>query len=223
MTNFATWASGRGQFYATRHTGDTHYIASLAPVDELLSLTAGTVVVIQRKQDTTLRASSAFGNTAVAGAKKVNAHTPYSDGTVYWDWAGNSAGASRVSVAGLSFDTRWQFWTFTVGGGFGMRIYRNGQQVASNAGTPTRTADAANVLDINRSVGSSTNGDFADYQELKTYNRALSPSEVWHLYEDYLQDHPVTLRRFSRRVYSFGTVAAAGGNRRRRVLLCGSR
>lgn len=225
LTGGPTWTASRNEWSALACIAITHYVSAGSTDLMFPSQTDGSIVISNRKRDTTLRASSSFGTT-LASTKKINVHMPYSDGTVYFDWAGESSGSTRLSIAGLSFDTNQDHWVFTVGGGNGMKIYRKGVQVASNAATPSRTLDATNVCDINRGLGaSSTPGDISDYLEVRTYASALQASDAWRLYEDWREGYKDTLRRFSRRVYSFGTVAAGGSTvprkqhsyRRRRV------
>jgi hypothetical protein len=185
------------------------------------SASDGTVLVVYRHRDTTLRVAAAFGTLNQGGSfvSRITAGPIFSDGVVYWDWGGATEGASRLSVA-QSKDTNWHVWAFTVGGGFGMRIYKDGVLLASNAGTPSRTLNASAV-----SLGQDQfwGADEADVAELLTFRRALPPADVLAWTNQAFQGHPDTLRRFSRRSYLFDAAAGGGGggaNRRRRFLMC---
>ena len=61
-----------------------------------------TICLIRRKVDTTNRQAATFGFDA--DAYQCGTYLPWSDGTVYFDFGGQS-GAHRISVAGLSFST----------------------------------------------------------------------------------------------------------------------
>src|SRR5260370_1456226 len=98
-----------------------------------------TCLIIRRKVDTTARASSLFGTEddgSFPAFHGCGAHVPYSDGTVYWDYGGNG-GANRLTVAGLTFTTLVEKWTFTAGPQ-GSAIWRDGIKLASQATALTR-------------------------------------------------------------------------------------
>lgn len=78
-----------------------------------------------------------FGVSSGTGSDRMSGHVPYTDGTVYWDFGGSTAGATRVSVAGLTI-TQNDVWAFTTGPR-GMEIWQNGRLRASNSANPTRT------------------------------------------------------------------------------------
>lgn len=201
---------GAGQLISS---GAHHYSGSdgANPInnsDQLFpSATDGTVLILYRHRDTTLRVAAAFGTLDQGGSfvSRITAGPIYNDGNVYWDWGGATEGVSRLSVA-QSKDTNWHMWAFTVGGGLGMRIYRDGVLLASNAATPSRTLNASHV-----SLGADQfwGPDDADVAELLTFRRSLSPADVFAWYHQSKAGHPDTLRRFSRRTVVLQAEAAA--------------
>lgn len=160
------------------------------------------VVLHYRKLDTTNRVSGAFGFANVGTGPILGCHLPYSDGTVYWDYGGNTAGTTRLSVAGLSFGD--DVWVFTTGAR-GMEIWQNGILRASNAANPTRTNTAADWGLFTYSI---TNADFAESGCCLLYKRQLEVEAIHALTID-----PWTPFRPARR--SRGLVVAAGGGANR--------
>jgi hypothetical protein len=87
-----------------------------------------------------------------------------------------------------------------------LTLYTDGRQ----NGTPATSVPAA-AYGTNGSqliLGTHANSYFAGpVDDFRVHSRALSASEAYALYEDSARGHPLTLRRFSRRVWSFGTVS----------------
>lgn len=199
-SNHGTLAGGAAWVTTTR-AGASGAIACTATTDEVdlgpnstlfPSPTDASVLLWHRKRDATLRPSAAFGLAGTAdGPHRVGCHLPYSDGTAYFDWGGFAAG-NRVSVAGLAWDTGWHRWAFTVGGGLGQRIYRDGVLVASNANTPTRTLTTDGFA-LNH--GNGGDGDLADFDDVTLYLRAVSPAEVAADYDLSRRGYPGVLNR----------------------------
>jgi hypothetical protein len=78
-----------------------------------------------------------FGANTGSVSSSMSGYVPYTgDGTVYWDFGGNTEGATRLSCPGLSFSDS-DVWAFTTGPR-GMEIWQNGLKRASNAAQPTR-------------------------------------------------------------------------------------
>lgn len=140
-----------------------------------LTTTAVTVVIGYRKTDSTLRTAAAFGVENGAGpdvTTRCGAHLPYSDGVVYWDFGGVTAGSTRVTYSSGVFgdDT----WVFTVGAR-GMEIWQNGFLRASNAATPTRTSTTNPMLLFSGqgNVGAGIS-DLAQVTDFKLYPTQVS-------------------------------------------------
>ncbi len=112
------------------------------------------ILVVRRKTDATLRNSSLFGST-LTGGERVQTHCPFTDGTVYWDHAGQSGG-DRITAAGLSF-SGVEAWIFSAGPS-GHRLVRNGILLASNT-TAASDLDAALLTEqfgLNQRLGTAT-------------------------------------------------------------------
>jgi hypothetical protein len=157
----------------------------------LPNLSAGTIILWQRKQDTTNRISGAFGHTG-ADNQAASVHLPYSDGNIYFDWGGK-ASINRLAVSGLSWDMNWHHWAFCVGSGLGVRIYRDGILVGSNTYVITRTTGGTWNLNVYQAIA----GDLADIGSVATYNRGLTAAEVLSDYNLSRQGYPGVLNRRS--------------------------
>lgn len=124
-----------------------------------------------QKLDGTARSSGAFGVTD--GASAIGTHLPYADGTVYWDFGGNSEGSTRLSVSSLTFGD--DLWAFTTGSR-GMEIWQNGVRRASNSATPTRT-NSGGAFYWGKHDGV-TDCDFAAIWHCAIYGRQLTAGEI---------------------------------------------
>lgn len=146
--------------------------ASWLPTSEI------TIVLWQRKTDTTLRASSAFGVHDISDATRCGAHLPYSDGVIYFDFGGQTSGTTRVTASGLSFDTDWHCWVFTIGSR-GMEIWRDGAIVGSNTATPTRSS-STNSFTLGRHDGV-LDCDLVEIGDFRVYSKQLPKASIEEL------------------------------------------
>lgn len=97
----------------------------------------GTVIIVTQKNDTTNRAESIFSTQQANNATRFSVHTPYSDGTVYFDFGG-TGGNNRITTSWTK-DTNLHSWAFRAGPG-GMSIWRDGtKQSGSHTNAVTRT------------------------------------------------------------------------------------
>lgn len=118
----------------------------------------------------------------VPDAERMNAHAPWSDNNIYWDFGG-STGNNRLTVTGQTWNTTsWNHLVFQ-STRQGLRAYRNGLLVGSTSIAVTRTASATQVFDIGRGV--LTAGTFrysGKVAECAGWNRVLSAPEIIQLY-----------------------------------------
>lgn len=147
---------------------------NLGPADNFLNEARATILAIHRKTDSTNRAAGHFGLNESAAGKRAGGHVPYSDGTVYWDFGGQSS-PNRLTASGLSF-TGIQKWVF-VAGTKGSAIYRNGLLVASSATAITRVGSAADYA-INKGNGSPIDGDLMDWMMFAILDAEWGQGEV---------------------------------------------
>ena len=140
-----------------------------------------TVVIRRRKFDGTLVNGAAFGRRSSTGipSTRLGALIPYTDGTVYWDYGGATAGVTRLTAAGLTNFTKWTTWTFTVGTR-GMEIWQGPDLRAANVAKPTRTNDSA-PWGMGQNDGASGYCDWAETSLVCVYNRQLSAAEIAQL------------------------------------------
>lgn len=171
VTRFWVPGSGkRGQF-AARHTA-TDDREQLGKFAEIIPLSNVTIAYGYRKTDGINRGSYGFAGENGGGAS-CYVHLPYSDGTVYWDFGGNSEGSTRLSVGGLTFGD--DFWVFTTGPR-GMEIWQNGIRRASNSANPTRSAGTG-VFTLGEGTGLGA-GDLAEISYFATWWRQLTMQEI---------------------------------------------
>ncbi|MEO6758121.1 MAG: LamG domain-containing protein, partial [Saprospiraceae bacterium] len=81
--------------------------------------------------------NSVFEGANAAGARAINVHLPWSDGTVYWDCGGSSNNYDRIQKAAdpTNYEGRWNHWAFTKNTATGsMKIYLNGVLWQSGTG-----------------------------------------------------------------------------------------
>jgi hypothetical protein len=123
---------GKGLYLA----GDSDYINMTGVLQGTQFGT--TVLLIQRKTDTTLRNSAAFGNPGFTG-DRFQVHLPFSDGTIYWDFGGATP-PNRLSYAGVSWDTKPHMFALSAGGK-GSSIWMDGQKLASQSTAIGKAAD----------------------------------------------------------------------------------
>ncbi len=104
-----------------------------------------TIAVLRRCVDTTARNSSIFGygiNEGAGNVDRVLCHAPYSDDTLYFDFANAASGSGRVSVA-FTKTTAWETLVFvaSTSGSIGREVWRNGVRIANNtSATSVRTS-----------------------------------------------------------------------------------
>jgi len=179
----ATFGVGRRGRVATLTAGaNTHRLASDAT--RLLGTTQGfTFALHYRKTDATARVSAGFGLLDGGNINvRAGAHLPWSDGSVYFDYGGNSTGTTRVIATTPTFGDDW--WVFTVGAR-GMEIWQNGVKLASNAATPSRTASSAAYFLGTHGTG--TDADNAESMGAVILPRQWSTEEIREFYRNPFQ------------------------------------
>lgn len=133
-----------------------------------------TILLLYEKGDGTNRASDAFTVNVSGTATMCECLLPFSDGTVYWDFGGNS-GANRLSIGGLSFGAdRWMLST----GPRGMEIWQNGIKRASNGNNPTRTGSPATPFVLGAKSADAQFSDVAHYNIFCMWARQLTQDEI---------------------------------------------
>ena len=135
-----------------------------------------TFVIVRSPNDTTSRSSSAFGFNTLTSAQRFHSHMPFSDGTVYFDYGGSTAGTTRITWTGYTkVANEIEVWVFLVRGSK-MAIWFNGVEVSSDESTTASRTQGANTFFINK--GTSASGDFQTVYAAFLYKRGLSDSEI---------------------------------------------
>ena len=139
---------------------------------------ATTVVWGYGKLDTTNRASGGFGFSNNTG--RLGCHFPWSDGNAYLDLESSS---NRLTKAGLTFapGSRWAWVLQAPGSATPGELFKSGTSVGTGGTAQTRT-DAGGPFYLGRH--STGLADFAVWEFMLVYGRALSSSEVASLHAD---------------------------------------
>jgi len=122
------------------------------------------------------RAQSTFIAITDATTSRLNAHVPWSDGKVYWDFGNMNSGGRLSYTPSNSIAGTWHHWALvsSKSGNF-MRIYRNGVLEASSTTASSRTA-----VDRQLYLGVSQASQYfkGDLGEFRIWNVARTQSEI---------------------------------------------
>jgi len=143
-----------------------------------------------------------------SGADVCAVHLPYTDGNIYFDFAGSSEGSTRLSVA-FPGDG---FYVFTVGQR-GMEIWRDANLIASNSGHPARNGTTAGNLTIGGGIEPAE-----VYEYFAMWRRQLSQHDIKSLYASPFQMfEPSPVEQFA----AFATAGGGGASALRQRTLTG--
>ena len=118
------------------------------------------------------------------------AHTPWSDGTVYFDQAGCCAGGQRLTIGGRSIQDRWQHLVFQRYADGNREIWIDGVLVASSAGADDLLAFNG-VITIGAEGPALTNTFNGLIDDFAVWDGPLSESEIFWLANPVHEDpHP---------------------------------
>lgn len=157
---------------------------------DFLPAAATTVCVVAQKRTSALPNQVLFGN-GTGDARNVGCSLPWTDGTAYWDFGGNS-GSNRLAVSGLTFNpNRADRWVLTAGPR-GMQMWQNGVRVGNQTTVVTRTVDTTQNFSLWVTYGSPSAYPliyFAayDHQWDEALCRAWSAEPYAHLYQSKLR------------------------------------
>ena len=160
---------------------------------------------------------SSFGLGPATPTSRFQAHVPWSDGVVYWDF-GVWQGDGRLTYTPPPNSTVgiWQHWAFVASqSGNYMRIFRNGVQVAQKTGmTPRTLADTAN-WELKLGAGDAAGLNFAgELDEFRIWNVARSAAEIAaHTNRSLIGDEPGLMAYYKFDEGSGPVVADSGGGR----------
>ncbi|YCM42888.1 LamG-like jellyroll fold domain-containing protein [Verrucomicrobiaceae bacterium 227] len=124
--------------------------------------------------------SSAFWLIAPTGGNNqrgFQAHTPWGNGTVYLDVAGQTGGAGRLTSTGATITEQWQHFVFQKSSTGDLEIWIDGVLASTSAGAP-------DLLPLNGAMtigaeGNSLNNSFSGrIDDLGIFSESLSPEQV---------------------------------------------
>lgn len=207
-----------GSAWSANNQGVVHAFTAIGDLitwdtDTVLNLptTEITIILRYKKRDATNRSSTALAiANSGSGNARMQLHLPFSDGTVYWDFAGATAGTTRVSVAGLTFSD--DTWCVTVGPR-GMEIWQSNAaglmiKRASNAATPTRVNGGAT---FNLLFGGAANtSDLVDKSFIYMYRKQLQEELIQQIAS---QPYAMYMQSSVERFYTLSVAAVKAGFR----------
>jgi len=120
---------------------------------------------------------SIFGVEATNSQERFQAHAPWSDGNVYFDFGG-ADGSNRLTVSGLGLATGKLYHMVFVAGASGMKIFFNGLLVGSSSTPVTRTAIATQKFNIGRFFEAVPYNFSGRIFDLMIFDRELKPADV---------------------------------------------
>lgn len=106
---------------------------------------------------------------------RINIHLHWGGNTIYWDFGNISSGGRLSTTFNSDWLNQWAYYTFTAKSGEGMKIYRNGILIASNATTSTFTSTGKSLIVGYHSAGYYWNGQI---DQLKIYDYARSTDQI---------------------------------------------
>ena len=197
----------KGGRMALDFDGSNDYVAATSP--QIGQLTKNISVSIWQNLGATGRIASLFGlNTVSSINERMQAHCPWSDGVIYWDFGGY-AGDNRLSVSGQNLTVgNWDHFVF-LAGDIGMQIWRNGRLIGSNSTPITRVANSNTFL-----IGSANMHDVGgviyyhrgNIDDCRIYNRVLTPNEIRLLAQSRMPER-ATPQRTRTVFYSSGLIS----------------
>lgn len=124
--------------------------------------------------------ASSFGLTSnLGGNVRFQAHMPYSDNILYWDF-GNYLSNGRISTSIAAYLNKWTHIVLVSNGVNFKAIYINGVLVTSSGTADSvGTATSFTIGKWNFGAGYFFNGKMDDF---RIYNRVLSLSEIYSIY-----------------------------------------
>ncbi len=177
LQNGATFAPGlAGQAFS--FNGTNQYVQ----VPGYLNIVPSTELTVDFWQKvSSVKVQSTFSASALVNGSIFNAHIPYSDGNVYWDFGDiNSGGRLIWSPPASIVGDWWHFALVASQSGNYMAIYTNGALAKlQNGMTPFVRTNVDLDIGGSASLGVSFGGLI---DEFEIYNRALSALEITNIY-----------------------------------------
>jgi len=132
-------------------------------------------------------------------ANRIQAHAPFSDSNVYWDYGDPTDGSGRISTSYASYENVWSYVTLTASAS-GHAIYFDGSLAKSNISSVLPNGSESG-LDIGNNRNLSNLGYNGTLDEFRVSAIARSPS--WILTEYNNQSSPSTF-------YALGSETSGG-------------
>ncbi|MEC9036945.1 MAG: LamG-like jellyroll fold domain-containing protein [Verrucomicrobiota bacterium] len=118
---------------------------------------------------------------ATGGQRGFQAHTPWGNGTIYFDQSGCCGASQRLTVGGQVITNQWQHFVFQRDEDGNMQIWVDGELRAEQGGA--EPFDPFNGI-ITIGADANTNNSMATrIDEFAIYNRPLDEAEIQSLYE----------------------------------------
>ena len=117
-----------------------------ADADDVLGTSECTIILVKSLYGSLTNGSTGIGYSGGA-SDRVNAHLPFGNGTVYWDYGNATEGSGRLSVSGQTWPLhQLDAFALVAGASRGREIWRNGVLIASNTSATASRASTTAAL-----------------------------------------------------------------------------
>ncbi len=155
----------------------SHFASNCVPTKAI------TMMLVYEKTDSTNRESGGFGVDTSTDGDRCGTHFPWSNGQLFFDFAGKSNGTSRLIVNPMGYTTgKPEVWVLTAGPA-GMAVYRDGILIGSHGtAVPTRTTGNSNGFGLG--LHSGVDSDLAACYGMAGWDYQMNHAQVLRLSAD---------------------------------------
>ncbi len=141
------FAQAAGPFGMAADDASSSSIIIADDADDVLSTTECTIILAKSLYGALTNAGAGIGY-GTAASDRVNAHLPFGNGNIYWDFGNATEGSGRVSVSGQTWPLhQLEVFALVAGANRGREIWRNGVMIASNASATAARSTTTNALE----------------------------------------------------------------------------
>lgn len=206
LTNGANWYGGarQGSYGSVNFDGSNDKVTFTPAISSLFSNSEGSFAIWAKPTGSSPSVGNSYnGHCLIGDTSRYTGLLRATIGGLDRIWAYNWDGNEDKAGATYTADA-WNHLVWVHTGG-NLYVYANGVQAASVASGNT------SVMSGNPVMGDNGGGSLfaGQLDDARIWNRGLSDSEIWSLYNDSRTGYQQTLNRLPMRVY--GTAAAASG------------
>lgn len=164
-----------GEGLALSLSAGTSYLQLAADADTLLPTNEQfTFAVVRRSRDTTSRTSTLFG---YQGGTRLQAHAPYSNGILYFDYENPTAGSGRISVA-YTKSTQRETLVFVRNGNY-QAVYRNGALLVSAVQSSVTRSSTTEGFRLGATTGNAADNEDIELSVVASVGWSDAECKAW--------------------------------------------